>query len=606
MSGGPGRPGASGGRGGRRPAPAGRPDRGGGPDPDRPVVVQLEGRGRFLAGERIFDRGPRLTIRRGSRDAQAGRLALVQPPSRGRETRVLRMLGRPDVAADVIAALMLDRGLRGSFPAGVEQAAREARQHPEQAGSRVDLRDLPTFTIDPATARDFDDAISAERLGADHWRIWVHIADVSAFVRPGSPIDREAYRRGTSVYVPGRVEPMLPQALSNDACSLVPGADRLAVTAELELRGAQTVSAVFQRSLIRSDERLDYDRVDRIFAGGEEARAPWAAPLAAAREASAALEAARRAAGSALSIESAEPEFAFDARGHVVGAEHSVQTESHRLIEHLMIAANAAVAQLLSGRRVPALYRVHERPEPESAQRLIEQLASLDVATPPAPTHASSTQAAEIVARASELVDEHVRRTGRGRRALTLLILRSLKQARYDPANLGHAGLGLTHYCHFTSPIRRYPDLVCHRALLSAVGGGEDAPRASHLAEAAVWTSARERGAMLVERDADDIARCFLLERAMVERGWSEPFDGEITSLVGGGAFVTFGTAQDGGGPFEGFLPVRRVGTGWWELNEAGTILVSDEGGALRLGDPVEVRVQGVEPARGRVDLARA
>jgi ribonuclease R len=576
----------------------------GGPDPDKPVVVVLEGRGRFLTGERLFERGPRLAVRRGARDAQAGRLALVQPPARGRETRVLRLLGRPDVAADVLEALLLDRGLRRSFPAGVEQAAREARAAPAHAEGRQDLRDLPTFTIDPVTARDFDDAVSAEKLGDGHWRVWVHIADVSAYVRPGSPIDREAYRRGTSVYVPGKVEPMLPEALSNDACSLVPGEDRLTVTVELELRGAETVKTTFRRTVIRSDARLDYDQVDHIFAGTDAAQDPWAVPLAAAREASAALEAARREGGHALAIESVEPEFAFDRRGNVTGAQGSVQTESHRLIEHLMIAANAAVARLLSDRRVPTLYRVHERPEAEAAERLLEQLASLDVATPPAPKRLSRTQAADIVAQASVLVDEHVRRTGRGRRALTFLVLRSLQQAHYDPRNLGHAGLGLTHYCHFTSPIRRYPDLVCHRALLSAVGGGENEPRASTMQDSALWTSAKEREAMLIERDADDVARCFLLERVLMERGWGEPFDGELTSLIGGGAFVTFG-ADAAGGPFEGFLPVRRIGAGWWELSEPGTILLSDEGGALRLGDPVRVRVQGVEPARGRVDLER-
>ena len=583
-----------------------RAGRGGGPDPDRPVVVLLEGRGRFLSGERLFDRGPRLTLRRGARDAQAGRLALVQPPARGRETRVLRMLGLPDVAGDVLEALMLDRGLRRRFPAGVEQAAREARSTPAGAEGRVDLRDLPTFTIDPSTARDFDDAISAERLGEGHWRIWVHIADVSAYVRPGSAVDREAHRRGTSVYVPGRVEPMLPEVLSNDACSLVPGADRLTVTAELELQGAETVKATFHRSLIRSDARLDYEQVDRIFAGEERAEEPWAVPLSAAREASAALEAARRAGGSALAIETTEPQFSFDGRGHVTGSQVSVQTESHRLIEHLMIAANEAVARLLADRQIPALFRVHERPEPESAERLLDQLASLDVPTPPARERMSRTDAAELIAQASVLIDDHVRRTGHGRRALTFLVLRSLQQARYDPRNLGHAGLGLTHYCHFTSPIRRYPDLVCHRALLSAVGGDEAAPQVSTLAEAAQWMSAKEREAMLIERDADDIARCFLLERTLMERGWNEPFDGEITSLIGGGAFITFAAADAAGsGAFEGFLAVRRIGSGWWDLNEPGTMLLSDRGGALRLGDPVRVRVEGVEAARGRVDLTR-
>ena len=566
-----------------------------------PVVAVLEKRGRFFTATPFFARGRRINLDKPGREVHAGDLVLVRPTGRGGgHGKVLRRLGRPDTARDVLEALMLDRGLRRRFDPAVEREARGAAERPPHGdeGPRRDLRHLPTFTIDPPTARDFDDAISAERLDDGAIRVWVHIADVAAHVPPGSLVDREARRRATSVYVPGKVEPMLPEALSNQACSLVPGQDRLAVTVELELEGAKVRRTAFTRSTIRSDARLDYPRVDDVFAGEEEAEAPWAEPLAAAREAAAALEAARQARG-ALAVETVEPEFDFSHEGHVTGLAGSEPTESHRLIEHLMIAANEAVATLLDQRKVPALYRIHERPEPARVERLVEQLASLDVPTPPLPEPMSPQQAEDAVAEISHMVDAHVRRTGRGRAALTSLVLRSLKQARYDPVNKGHAGLSSPRYCHFTSPIRRYPDLVCHRALLSAVGGGEDAPEASAVGELGEWCSTRERAAMTIERTADDVARCFLLETELFKRGWQTEWAGEVIGVIGAGAFVAFG---DG---YEGMLPVRRLRGDWWELNEQETMLVGSQSGmALRLGDPVVVQVERVDAPRGRVDLS--
>jgi ribonuclease R len=565
-----------------------------------PLVAVLAKRGRFTVAEPLFERGGRRVTLDGGRrpGASVGEMVLLGYGKRG--PRVVRSLGRPDVARNVLEALMLDRGLRRAFPRVVEDEADAVAGRPPVDPPRRDLTGLATFTIDPVTARDYDDAISAQRDG-DAIRVWVHIADVGAYVRPGSVIEREGHRRATSVYVPGAVEPMLPHALSSDACSLMPGVERLAVTVEMELAGPDMRSVAFHRSLIRSDARLTYEQVDRIYAGSERAEEPWAEPLALAREAAAVLAEWRGERG-ALAVESVEPSFRFDDDGHVVAIEHEEQTESHRTIEQLMVRANEAVAGYLAERKLPTLYRVHERPDPQSIKRLADQLESLDVATPPLPEHLSAQQAADAAGEISKLVAQHVRRVGRGARGLTSLVLRSLKQAYYSPRNVGHAGLQSPRYCHFTSPIRRYPDLVAHRALMSSLGLDDVAPRADELDEEGEHCSLREREAMQIERDADDVCLCFLLERRLHEEGWELPFDGEVVSLVGGGAFVRFG--EEG---FEGFLPARTLRGEWWELNEQGTMLVGERSGkTIKLGDPVEVAVRRVEPARGRVDLVPA
>jgi ribonuclease R len=551
---------------------------------DQPLVAVLEKQGRFLVAEPLFGHGPRTAVERGG--AGEGDLVLIGSGKRG--ARVLRRLGRPDVARDLLEGLMLDRGLRRGYSRAATAEAEGAADDPYAADARVDLTALPTFTVDPDDAKDFDDAISARREDG-HVRLWVHIADVTAYVRPGGPLEREALRRGTSVYVPGAVEPMLPEALSNRACSLRPGEEKLAVTVEMEVHGTDVRKVSFHRSRVRSDRRFTYGEVDAIFAGRELAEEP---ALEVAREIAQAL-AARRA---SVEIGAGEPVFDFDSEGHVTGVRYEQQTESHRIIEQLMVLANEQVAGYLADQRLPTLYRVHERPDPPSVAFLCQQLADLEIPTPPVPKHMTPQQAAELAAEVSRVVA----RESRGRTAFGGLVLRSLKQAFYSPRNLGHAGLGSARYCHFTSPIRRYPDIVAHRALLQGLGIDHTAAPPHELDETGVQSSGTEREAMKIERSADDVCLAFLLEQRLAEDR-ELTFEGEVVGLIEKGAFVRFG--EEG---FEGLLPSRRL-SGWWTLNELGTALEHEGSGRrLALGDAVEVAVDRVETARGRVDLSPA
>ena len=553
---------------------------------DLPAQVGiLTKRGRLTVVEPFFEPGRRVAVDlKRRRDLRPGDLVLLRPV-RGRGRRGRRAWrwsarwGAPTWRGTSSRRCSTSAVTIGAFPRSGERGPGGRGVGPRQGVCRARRRDLtalPTFTIDPISAKDYDDALSVERDG-DGLRLHVHIADVAGFVRPGGALDREAQRRGNSVYVPGAVEPMLPHELSSEACSLMPGVPRSAVTAEISIGpGGRARSASFYRSLICSDARLEYGQVDRIFAGAEQAPEAVAEPLSLARALAGDLRAARLARG-ALGVESSEPDFVFDDAGNVLAARDEIQTEAHWVIEHLMILANEQVARRLESARVAALFRVHEQPDPAAIERLVAQLESLEVPTPPVPKVMSPTDAARLVGEISIKVMEYQRATGRGGRVLTSLVLRALKQAYYSTRNIGHAGLASQSYCHFTSPIRRYPDLVVHRALLATLGAGEEPP-AGDLEEVAARCSATEREAAALEHAADDVCFAFLLERVLRERGWEHEFDGEVTGVIEAGAFVAF----DPGGAGrrrEGMLPVRRMRGDWYDLNEQRTALVGRKTG---------------------------
>jgi ribonuclease R len=563
-----------------------------------PVVCEVSLRARLVVGEPYFEGGRPLTLGRvGAVDAAAGDLVAVAITDHGRG-RVIERLGLATDVTAVLHGLAIEAGTAAPFP---DDVLAEAESLPEAlAGhspvqpvatwppdTRADLRGLLTFTIDPEDARDHDDALSVAGE-----RLLVHIADVAAYVTEGGAIDREAARRGTSVYLPGRVDPMLPERLSTDLCSLRPGRDRLAVTVEIGADGP--LRAV--RSVIRSDHRLSYPQAARMLETGDGPPDLIAALRrldAFAREG----QAARLARGG-IAVDAGERTYRIESGAVVEGGVRD-PGPAHVLVEECMLAANEAVAAELVAAGEAAPFRVHEAPQADALVALVERLAALGVPTPPMPDVLTPAGAVRYAGALSQRVADYARTSGRGRAAIPALVLRALQKARYDARHLGHAGLASPAYCHFTSPIRRHPDLMVHRALLRHLGALQTpAPDPQELAAAAASDSAAEREAEALERRGDDICAAFLLERELYERGWEAASPGEVVGLIEAGAFVRFG------GVFEGFLPGRAWAGEHVVLEPLGIALVAARSGrTLRLGDPIDVAVRSIDRVSGRVRI---
>ena len=560
----------------------------------RLVACTVERRGRFLVAQPFFDEGQQLALgRRSGLAVEAGELVVVERA--GGSARVVERLGSPDDVGHVLRALLLERGLAAEWPEAAVREARRAARRSDDDGPRDDLLGLDAVTIDPPTARDFDDAISVEPDG-DGVRAWVHIADVASYVRPGGALDGEAGRRTCSVYVPGSVEPMLPLELSAGACSLRPGEVRRVVTIELRV-GADGKPGPprVRRALIRSRARLTYDEAQDVLAG--RSHHPQGDLLARADALARDLRARRHARG-AFALASRELSFEVD-DGRVVDARWDEEPRAHALVEELMLLANEAVGGLLARARRPALYRVHEHPQHEALLALADRLTALGLPVAPLPERADGAQASLAVSRQAELLEPIMRERPATREAFGTLLLRTLQVARYDTVNTGHAALASPAYVHFTSPIRRYPDIVVHRAACALAGLGDDAPKARGLPEVALRCSQREREAADAERRADAICLSFLLRDRLRRDGWQQTFDGVVTGLIGAGLFVRFGDV------FEGFLPARRLDPRErFDSDEHGVALVGRASGRrIRLGDELSCVVTGVDPPRGRATL---
>jgi ribonuclease R len=504
-----------------------------------------------------------------------------------KQGKLLEVVGREDEprAASLIA--IHSHGLPTGFTAAAEAEA-EAAEPPTLAG-RTDLRHLPLITIDPSDARDHDDAVYAhpddDPKNKAGWVVWVAIADVAAYVRSGSALDREAREKANSVYFPDRVEPMLPERLSNGLCSLREGENRacIAVRMVFDAEGRK-LSHRFVRGLMRSAAKLSYEQAQAAIDGQpDDVTGPLLAPVLNPLWAAYGVLKIGRDKRSPLEIESPERRILIGADGRVASITARKFLDANKLIEEMMIQANTAAAETLEQRRTPLIYRVHEAPSQEKLKNLTDFLSTLDVRW--------SMGEAPRTERFNRLL-EQMRDTPHAE-IVNEVVLRTQMQAIYSPDNVGHFGLHLDRYAHFTSPIRRYADLIVHRGLIRALGLGDDGLTDSEMAtltEIAEHITLAERRAMAAERDATDryIA-------AFMEGREGAEFTGRITGVTRFGLFVRL--AETGA---DGLVPVSTLGGEYFIHDDRAHALVGERSGRRwRLGAEVQVRLREATPITG-------
>ena len=535
---------------------------------------------------------------------------VLEYPARGTAGVVTidRRVGAASELDLLVETVIASHGLATEFaPSVLEQAeglsldvAGELATHPK----RRDLRELLTFTIDPTDARDFDDAVSARRLDDGGYEVGVHIADVTSYLPWGSPMDLEAQQRTCSVYLVDRVLPMLPERLCNDLCSLRPGEDRLTMTVMLTLDAkGKVLKSRAMASAIRSHARLDYATADALLAGEVGAdQLPCAADDAAGvAEAIALLDevarlrrAFRRKRG-AVDFETREAKVILDERGKPTGVSVRQVTRATSLIEEAMLMANEAVAKMLAERDMPAAYRVHERPAPESLSEtlpVLHELRLLEEGDAERLVAGDPYVVQDVLARAKGTPGEYL---------ASSLLLRAQKRAIYLPHNLGHYALGASAYCHFTSPIRRYPDVTAHRAIKALLSGNLESAEQRQiglaLPQICRTCSERERVADAASRESQKIKMAELYADKI-----GESFSGIVVGCERYGLFVMLDDTCA-----EGLLPTRALGEEWFTYDDTRLALIGEESGrTYRLGQRVAVRVVETNPARGQIDFALA
>ena len=556
-------------------------------DEDKPlfgVLTRTPRGGRVKSANRKDKRDLRIA-EEDLNQAQSGDLVKVMPiPQRSHGLamgRIVEVLGtQTDPRSASLLALAV-HDIPTEFPNAALTQAREAK--PAEV-AREDLRDLPLITIDPADARDHDDAVYAEKLDKG-WRVIVAIADVAAYVTPGSALDLEAYKRGNSTYFPDRVIPMLPFELSADACSLKQDQDRLCLAVEMEFDvTGQKRTHRFLRGIMRSPASLSYEEAQQAIDGHPSERAApllesvleplWGAyrALTEARLKRAPLE---------LDLPERKVEFSED--GTVAGIRTKARYDAHKLIEEMMIQANVAAAESLESAKIPLLYRVHDSPSDAKIAALAEFLKFYDYKWPVGETPQT--------ARFNRLLSDFA--TTDESPAISEIVLRSQSQAIYSPENIGHFGLNLAKYAHFTSPIRRYSDLIVHRALIRRLNAGPDGltdMQAVQLEETASHLVQTERRSMAAEREATDRYLALFLE----DRVGAE-FIGRITGVTKAGLFVQL---QETGA--DGFVPARTLSAEYWHFSEAAQALIAEKSGQrFEMGMEVTVTLVEVTPLEG-------